>query len=63
MNQQELLDLIETVTRKGREELDLRDRGLTELYPEIGQLTQLQSLNLRSYQLKAFPSINGVLQE
>ena len=44
--QDELLALIDQAAAEGWTELDLSGQGLTELPPEIGQLTQLESLTL-----------------
>jgi internalin A len=63
VDQQELLDLIETAAREGRTELDLSSKGLTELPPQIGQLIQLQSLNLRYNKLPVLPSEIGQLTQ
>ncbi len=46
MNQQELLQLIDRAATGGWTKLDLRDQELTELPPEIGQLTKLRVLLL-----------------
>ena len=46
MTQDELLALIDQAAAEGWKELDLSGQGLTELPPEIGQLTQLETLIL-----------------
>jgi internalin A len=46
MTQDELLQLIDQAAEEGWTELDLSGKGLTELPPEIGKLTQLESLVL-----------------
>jgi len=46
MTQDELLQLIDQAAEEGWPELDLSGKGLTELPPEIGKLTQLESLVL-----------------
>ncbi|NEO83336.1 MAG: leucine-rich repeat protein [Spirulina sp. SIO3F2] len=46
MTRAEVLALIERAAAEGWRELDLSGAGLTELPPEIGQLTQLESLIL-----------------
>ncbi len=51
MSERELLKLIAQAEREGWDELDLSDKDLTELPPEIGSLTQLTSLNLSFNQL------------
>lgn len=43
--------------------LDLRNMGLTELPPEIGQLTQLEMLNLLDNQLSSLPASIGQLTQ
>ncbi|HLP89534.1 MAG TPA: COR domain-containing protein [Nostocaceae cyanobacterium] len=46
MTQEELLLLIDQALDEGWKELDLSGKGLTELPPEIGKLTQLETLIL-----------------
>ena len=46
MTRDELLAVIEAAARTGAKELDLAGNDLTELPPEIGQLTQLETLIL-----------------
>lgn len=46
MRRNELLKIIEKAAREGITELDLSGRDITEVPPEIGQLTQLEKLNL-----------------
>ena len=46
MTQDELLQLIDQAAAEGWTELDLAGKGLTELPPEIGKLTQLEVLTL-----------------
>jgi internalin A len=46
MSRKELLEIIAQAAREGREALDLSGRGISELPPEIGQLTNLTSLDL-----------------
>ncbi|MGC8714237.1 MAG: hypothetical protein ACP5RH_17765 [Leptodesmis sp.] len=46
MTQEELLALIDQAAEEGWKELDLAGNGLTELPPEIGKLTQLETLIL-----------------
>jgi small GTP-binding protein len=55
MNQQELRQLIDQTAAEGWTELNLFGQELTELPPEIGQLTNLNSLDLRSNQLTVIP--------
>ena len=44
MTQDELLALIDQAVDEGWTELDLSGKGLTELPPQIGKLTQLETL-------------------
>ena len=46
MTQDELLALIDQAADEGWTELDLSGKGLTELPPQIGKLTQLEKLIL-----------------
>jgi Leucine-rich repeat (LRR) protein len=55
MTNEELLQIIEQAARDKVTELDLSGKGLTTLPPEIGQLTNLQTLNLYSNQLSSLP--------
>jgi hypothetical protein len=41
MTREELLAIIEQARRENWEELDLRNKGITELPPEIGQLKRI----------------------
>ena len=61
MNQQELRQLIDRAAAKGWTELDLSHRKLTELPPEIGQLSSLWYLDLSGNQLTAVLSEIGQL--
>lgn len=56
MTPEELLKRIEKANRDGDTILDLTGEGLTELPPEIGQLTQLTNLDVRGNQLTSLPS-------
>jgi internalin A len=47
--------IIENIRRLGIQELDLSGMRLTELPESIGQLTQLQRLNLSHNKLTAVP--------
>jgi Leucine-rich repeat (LRR) protein len=49
MTRDELLELIDQAAAEGWTELDLAGQNLTELPPEIGQLTQLETLILGKY--------------
>ncbi|CCQ70678.1 Leucine-rich repeat, partial [Crocosphaera watsonii WH 0402] len=51
MTEEELLQVIEKAAKDKRESLDLSFKGLTSIPPEIGQLTNLTSLNLWNNQL------------
>ncbi|MBW4429070.1 MAG: leucine-rich repeat domain-containing protein [Nostoc desertorum CM1-VF14] len=55
MTNEELLQIIEQAVRDQVTELDLSDKGLTTLPPEIVQLTNLQTLDLSSNQLSSLP--------
>jgi internalin A len=55
MTKDELMGLLERVAREGRTTLDLSNQGLDRLPPEIGQLTQLQSLHLGQNRLSGLP--------
>src|SRR5688572_27352583 len=55
------LQRIEEAEASGATELDLSNLGLTELPPEIGNLTGLQSLALMSNQLSSLPPEFGNL--
>ncbi|NER78030.1 MAG: GTP-binding protein [Leptolyngbya sp. SIO1D8] len=52
MTQDELLALIDQAAEEGWTELDLSGQGLTELSPEIGKLTQLETLILGQWEKK-----------
>ncbi|MEQ8757059.1 MAG: hypothetical protein RID09_26525 [Coleofasciculus sp. G1-WW12-02] len=49
MTREELLSLINQASNEGWKELDLSGKGLTELPPEIGKLTQLETLILGTW--------------
>jgi internalin A len=51
MTRDELLEIIERAARDGLNKLDLSGKGLTDLPPEIGQLSQLTILDLENNQL------------
>ncbi|MEH2335417.1 leucine-rich repeat domain-containing protein [Nostoc sp.] len=55
MTNEELLQIIEQAARDNLTKLDLSDKGLTTLPPEIVQLTNLRSLDLSSNQLSSLP--------
>ena len=61
MTEEELLQLIEKAAAEGWEELDLSGEGLTVLPPEIGKLTNLQTLNLSHNKLSSLPAEFGHL--
>ena len=61
MRKKELLRIIEKAAKDERTELDLSNKGLTVLPPEIAQLTNLTELNLSSNQLTALPPEIGQL--
>jgi Leucine-rich repeat (LRR) protein len=53
MTENELLQVIEQAAKEDLQSLDLGFNHLSSLPPEIGKLTSLQSLNLRSNQLSS----------
>jgi len=57
----ELLQLIEKAAKEGTTSLDFSNQGLTELPPELGQLTHLEGLDLSDNQLVGLPSQIGQL--
>jgi internalin A len=63
MTQDELLEEIQQAKREQVEELDLSESGLTELPPEIGQLSQLRELVLFGNQLTKLPPEIGQLSQ
>ena len=63
MTQEELLQLIDRAASEGWQELDLKDKGLTILPPEIGRLTHLQKLDLSSSYAWKKPETPNQLRE
>ncbi|MBT9311418.1 COR domain-containing protein [Leptothoe kymatousa] len=61
MTRDELLEVIGEAARTGATELDLSGNELTELPPQIGQLTSLTSLDLSNNQLSELPPQIGQL--
>ncbi len=61
MTREELLLLINQASNEGWKELDLSGKGLTELPPEIGKLTQLETLILGTWakEKKGYRGIKG----
>jgi len=55
MTAQEVLELIQQAKDERAEKLDLSNKNLTEIPPEIPQLTSLQELNLNSNQIREIP--------
>jgi len=62
MRQAELLPKIEQAARDGATELDLSYEELTELPPQIGQLTQLEFLGIHGNKLAFIPPEIGQLR-
>jgi len=63
MTKPELLQKIQQAAQEKVTELDLSGEGLTELPPELGQLTQLQRLILSNNQLTQLPPELGQLTQ
>jgi internalin A len=61
MTREELLAVIKKARRSRQPQLDLSSQQITELPEEIGQLTNLTSLNLNFNQLTALPESIGQL--
>ncbi len=61
MKKKELLKIINKVVRDKTETLDLSEKNITKLPPEIGQLTNLTRLYLHSNQLTSLPPEIGQL--
>ncbi|MEO1523266.1 MAG: hypothetical protein AAFU78_21170, partial [Cyanobacteria bacterium J06633_2] len=61
MTNDELLQVIEHAAKEGVTELDLSGHELTELPPEIGQLTQLKTLILGKYDQQTYRYIGNQL--
>ena len=55
MNNDELLRIIEQAAEEGWTSLDLSNKGLTELPPEIGVLTNTRELHLKHNKLTQLP--------
>jgi internalin A len=55
MTAQEVLELIQQAKDERAEKLDLSNKNLTEIPPEIPQLTSLQELNLNNNQISEIP--------
>ncbi|MFM7279304.1 MAG: leucine-rich repeat protein [Microcystis aeruginosa] len=55
MTAQEVLELIQRAKDERARKLDLSGRNLTEIPPEIAQLTSLQSLDLNKNQIREIP--------
>ncbi|MEE9553496.1 MAG: COR domain-containing protein [candidate division Zixibacteria bacterium] len=63
MDKEELLQIIDKAAKDGLTELDLSNKEIIELPPEIGRLTTLRSLNLNYNQLTLLPAETGNLTE
>jgi len=63
MKNKELFKIIKQAAKDGVTSLDLSGRGLTELPPEIGLLSQLTSLRLSENKLTALPPEIGQLTQ
>ena len=61
MDKAELLEIIKQAAEDKATELDLSDKGLTELPQEIGQLVNLQGLYLNFNKLTTLPAEIGQL--
>jgi internalin A len=61
MEEKELLKIIEEAARDGRIEIDLARKGIKSLPAEIGQLRNLEWLNLSANQLTSVPKELGQL--
>jgi internalin A len=55
MTAQEVLELIQRAKDEGAGRLDLSNKNLTEIPPEIAQLTRLRDLYLYSNQIREIP--------
>jgi internalin A len=61
MTRSELLAIIGKAKRSGQRKINLSGNGIKELPPQIGQLTNLTSLDLRNNSLTALPESIGEL--
>jgi hypothetical protein len=62
MDKKELLEIIKKAAETRQRELDLSKKGIKELPPEIGQLTNLTELDLGGNQLSSLPPEIGQLR-
>ena len=61
--EEEVLQIIKQALKDGVTEVDLSNKGLTRLPPEIGKLSQLTSLYLSGNQLSQLPTEIGQLRQ
>jgi len=62
MEEKEILEIIERATKHSKTWVDLSYNGIKSLPPEIGNLTNLRTLNLRNNELTSLPTEIGLLE-